>query len=142
MDEKIVKDSQGLAKELVNDCISRTAAIDEVINLWADKPFGRPALVEIKDCIEKLPSAQPYTDEEIQKMQDIEQAQLDKAYELGYQAGRAAQPERQKGEWIDYTEDGYVECPFCHSATNCDGNKDELHFCFSCGADMRGEQDE
>ena len=48
-----------------------------------------------------------------------------------------AQPERQKGEWIDYTEDGYVECPFCHNATNCDGNKDELHFCFSCGADMR-----
>ena len=47
------------------------------------------------------------------------------------------QPERQKGEWIDYTEDGYVECPFCHNATNCDGNKDELHFCFSCGADMR-----
>lgn len=54
----------------------------------------------------------------------------------------SAQPERKKGEWIDYTEDGYVECPFCHSATNCDGNKDELHFCFSCGADMRGEQNE
>lgn len=51
------------------------------------------------------------------------------------------EPERQKGEWIDCTEDGYVECPFCHSATNCDGNKDELHFCFSCGADMRGKQD-
>ena len=49
----------------------------------------------------------------------------------------SAQPERQGGEWIDYTEDGYVECPFCHSATNCDGNKDELHFCFSCGADLR-----
>ncbi len=48
------------------------------------------------------------------------------------------QPGWQKGEWIDYTEDGYVECPFCHSATNCDGNKEELHFCFSCGADMRG----
>ena len=29
------------------------------------------------------------------------------------------------GEWIDYTKDGYVECPYCHSATNCDGNKDE-----------------
>ena len=41
------------------DCISRQAAIDEVINLWADKPFGNPALVEIKDCIEKLPPAQP-----------------------------------------------------------------------------------
>ena len=52
------------------------------------------------------------------------------------------QPGRKKGEWIDYTDEGYVECPFCHSATNCDGNKDELHFCFSCGADLRGEQDE
>ena len=28
MAEKIVKDSQGLAKDLVNDCISRQAAID------------------------------------------------------------------------------------------------------------------
>lgn len=28
-----------------------------------------------------------YTDEEIQKMQDLEQAQLDKAYEIGYQIG-------------------------------------------------------
>ena len=46
---------------------------------------------------------------------------------------------RARGKWIDYTEDGYVECPFCHSATNCDGNKEELHFCFSCGAEMRGE---
>lgn len=54
----------------------------------------------------------------------------------------SAQPERKRGRWIDYTEDGYVECPFCHSATNCDGNKDELHFCFSCGADMRGENEQ
>ena len=40
------------------------------------------------------------------------------------------------GEWKDYTEDGYVECPYCHSATNCDGNADELHYCFSCGANL------
>ena len=50
--------------------------------------------------------------------------------------------ENVHGEWIDCTEDGYVECPFCHSATNCDGNKEELHFCFSCGAEMRGDKDE
>ena len=37
------------------------------------------AVIALKD----LSSAQPYTDEEIQKMQDIEQAQLDKAYEMG-----------------------------------------------------------
>lgn len=50
--------------------------------------------------------------------------------------------ERKTGKWIDYSDEGYVECPFCHSATNCDGNKDELHYCFSCGADMRGKTDE
>lgn len=54
----------------------------------------------------------------------------------------SAQPERKNGKWIDYSDEGYVECPFCHSATNCDGNKDELHFCFSCGADLRCEQDD
>lgn len=41
------------------DTIYRQAAIDEVINLWADKPFGNPTLVEIKGCIEALTSAQP-----------------------------------------------------------------------------------
>ena len=39
------------------DTISRQQAIDEVINLWADKPFGNPTLVEIKGCIEALPPA-------------------------------------------------------------------------------------
>ena len=53
-----------------------------------------------------------------------------------------AQPERKKGRWIDYTDEGYVECPFCHSATNCDDNKDELHFCFWCGARMNGGEEE
>ena len=52
----------------------------------------------------------------------------------------SAQSER-KGKWIDYSDEGYVECPFCHSATNCDGNKGGLHYCFSCGAELRGEQD-
>jgi len=50
--------------------------------------------------------------------------------------------EPKTGKWIDYSDEGYVECPFCHSATTCDGNKDELHFCFSCGADMRGDKHE
>jgi hypothetical protein len=66
---------------------------------------------------------------------------LAKTIENGLNDLPPAQPERMKGEWIDYTEDGYVECPFCHSATNCDGNKDELHFCFSCGADLKGEKE-
>lgn len=43
---------------MMSDLINRQDAIDEVINLWADKPFGNPTLVEIKDCIEALPSAE------------------------------------------------------------------------------------
>jgi hypothetical protein len=54
---------------------------------------------------------------------------------------KGSEPQREKGKWIiDYTDEGFVECPFCHSATNCDGNVSELHFCFSCGADMRTDE--
>lgn len=45
--------------------------------------------------------------------------------------------ERKTGKWINYLEDGFVECPFCHCATNCDGEISELHYCFNCGADMK-----
>lgn len=48
--------------------------------------------------------------------------------------------ERPQGEWIDYSNEGYVECPFCHEATNCNDNKEELHFCWNCGAAMGGEK--
>lgn len=51
---------------------------------------------------------------------------------------------RPTGEWIDHSEDGYAECPFCHEATNCDGNIGELHYCWNCGArlgaNVRGEE--
>ena len=44
---------------------------------------------------------------------------------------------RPKGKWIDNREYGYVECPFCHEATNCDGNIEKLHYCWNCGAELR-----
>ena len=45
--------------------------------------------------------------------------------------------ERPKGKWVDHSEDyGYAECPFCHELTTCDGNIDELHFCWNCGAKL------
>ena len=46
---------------------------------------------------------------------------------------------RKEGHWIDHRNEGYVECPFCGSCTNCEDNIDELHFCFNCGAKMKGE---
>ena len=42
--------------------------------------------------------------------------------------------DRNKGEWRDYSDEGYIECPFCGSATTCEDNKDELHYCWNCGA--------
>jgi len=49
----------------------------------------------------------------------------------------------RKGKWISYIDDGFVECPFCGSMTNCDSTEEmeTLHYCFNCGADMRGEEE-
>jgi hypothetical protein len=46
--------------------------------------------------------------------------------------------ERPQGEWLDYSEEyGYIECPFCGSATTCEDNIDELHYCWNCGAHLQ-----
>ena len=44
-----------------------------------------------------------------------------------------------KGKWKSHIDDGFVECPFCGSLTNCDSTEEmeTLHYCFNCGADMR-----
>ena len=48
--------------------------------------------------------------------------------------------QEKTGHWIDNSDEGYVECSNCGSATNCDGNIADLHFCFSCGAEMESEE--
>lgn len=50
--------------------------------------------------------------------------------------------ERPHGEWRDFSDDGYVECPFCEHATTCNDDIEELHFCFFCGADMRDKKED
>lgn len=55
--------------------------------------------LEVFGNSEQLPSAHQYTNDEIQKIQDLEQAQFNKMYELGKQT---AQPEPH--------EIGYSEC--------------------------------
>ena len=73
------------------DLIERQAAIDAMANtLWHypnecyrnlnEYEFAK-GLSELG--LKSVPSAQPYTEAEIQKMQDLEQAELDKAFELG-----------------------------------------------------------
>ena len=85
MAERIVKDSQGLAKDLVNDCISRTAAIDaldvgaeflrRVLDdadiVGAEREKYKWGLGLIESCIsdmKELPSAQPETAERTTEM--------------------------------------------------------------------------
>lgn len=69
--------------EPMADLIDRQAAID-LLKRWS----GGYSYIEYdtESAIyefERLPSAQPYTEAEIQKMQDLEQAELEKAFELG-----------------------------------------------------------
>lgn len=51
------------------------------------------------------------------------------------------EPERKKGKWINHQNDGYVDCPFCGALTTCSDGIEDLHFCFSCGAELEGEQE-
>ena len=63
------------------DTIYRQAAIDNVLDLHADH---RVSWVDaVIDALETLPSVLPYTDEEIQKIQELEQAEIQKAFQLG-----------------------------------------------------------
>ena len=76
--------------EPCENTVSRQAAIDameESKRIYVDR---RVIIGKMQDIVNNLPSAQPYTEEEIQAMQDLEQAQLDKAYELGWKEGREA----------------------------------------------------
>ena len=121
----------------MDDCISRQAALDAVINLWADKPFGNPALVEIKDCIEALPSAQPERKKPVFKTGES-------VYHVSYADGTGG---FEKNKWADWT------CPDCgwfvgEQYIPRRHNQQKCNYCAKCGcaidwsdADMRGEQD-
>lgn len=80
---------QALEQQPCEDCISRQAAINslgECPMVWTDSDAEITAERDWKDTVKmlkRLPSVTPkFTDAEIQKMQEMEQAQLDKAYEL------------------------------------------------------------
>lgn len=69
----------------MSDLIERQAAIDALDNIQIPRnaswyPYYQQALT----AVSKLPSVHPtYTDAEIQKMQDMEQAEIEKAFDLG-----------------------------------------------------------
>lgn len=61
----------------------------------------------------------------------------------------SAEPERTKGEWIEYPDclqydgayaDDQIVCSVCHHVFSIlDNCTEEFDFCPYCGADMRGE---
>lgn len=137
----------------VGEFISRQAAlvaVKDALMAWSYMPEWRDE--EILEAIAELPSAQPTSS----KMEQVptrcnlidRQAAIEKILgqppEPHYPSWYAEQIRElppavpKTGKWIDHRDEGYVECPFCRSATNCDGNIDELHYCFSCGAKMEG----
>lgn len=50
----------------------------------------------------------------------------------------SAQPERKKGEWIEYIPE-HGKCPFCGNQVDLLGGKAN-NFCGECGADLRGAE--
>lgn len=62
---------------------------------------------------------------------------------------KPAEPERKKGEWVEYPDclryegayaDDQIVCSECHHVFSIlDNCTEEFDFCPKCGADMRGE---
>lgn len=76
--EAVKKAIKALEQEPCDDAISRQAAIDACLSGW-NKDYK-----EIVEEIRTLPPVTPqYTEAEIQKMQELEFAEIQKAYEIG-----------------------------------------------------------
>ena len=124
----------------MDDLISRQAAMSLAKDICVPTKDGsiyRHRCID-PDAIRELPSAQPtYTDEELQKMQELESAEIEKAYQLGYGEGKKdAQPERKTGRWIEAGHDDpcYYKCNQCGRLSD-----DKHNFCPNCGARMEEE---
>ena len=76
------------------DAISRQAVLMEIDKYLCGVPFEEKGIDEV---IKDLPPVKPqYTDAEIQKMQDLEFAEIQKAYEIGKEEGSSENPNK----WI------------------------------------------
>lgn len=108
--------------EPMDDLISRQAAIEAVCEdgtMFERQGQYSMTMAERKqrdtDILDALPSAQPFTSEQIQIMQELEAAQLEKAYELGKADrpkwiplnAKGREPE-DNGEYLLQLSDGFI----------------------------------
>ena len=70
----------------MKDLIERQTAIDAINGVLVEDDACK---VWFRLALQNLPPAQPYTDAEIKKMQNLEQVQFDKIRESAYQEGKA-----------------------------------------------------
>lgn len=130
---------EALQQEPCEDVISRAEVLSHAKTEWGnghEQPFD---YVEV-DVIKQLPPVTPqYTEAEIQRMQELEQAGIQKAYELG-------KAEQQKmGHWITVDKGLKVtsfKCSECGRTVRDDTGYDvtkDYPYCH-CGAKMQEVQ--
>lgn len=122
------------------DAISRLEVLDEInrIGIKAFETYNDYS--ELFDFVDCLPPVTPqHTDVEIQKMQDLEQAEIQKAYELGKTEGqktghwmiKRTSPTKLYGENIrEY------ECSICYREIRCTESQLVNYPYCHCGAKM------
>ncbi len=112
-----------LEQQPSDDAISRQAVLEPYRILDDSDTI---CIRVLRKNVEQLPSVTPqYTDDEIQKMQEMEQAEIQKAYELG---------KPKTGHWIRVTDNaGHLvwECDKCSWQQRYNTN-----FCPDCGCRM------
>lgn len=127
-------------QEPCEDCISRQAVLDYAKDTCLDLDKYEDTEI-FCDEIKAMPSAKPkYTDEEIDKIQAMEQAYVDKMVELAVEESK-----RPKGKWIFHKpfDDEHkncnecIECNQCHTWLGYDCYA-KTSYCPNCGAEMSG----
>ena len=130
------------------DLIDRQQAIDAIVNCTncGDEKILREyvamhnldnmwsgGILEALDAVKDLPSPQPYTAEEIQKVQELVAVQIEKAYELGRES---VQP---TGTWLIHKWGDDAQCSNCGRSFKDVYDMDNYdQYCRHCGTHMKG----
>lgn len=155
LDMAIAALDQEPTAEYSSDVVSRQAAIEAICEdgtMFERQGQYSITMAERKqrdtDILDALPSAQPFTAEQIQTMQELESAQVEKAYELG-------KADRPTGHWIENAQEYYeminekgggvdentpyftddIACSECLAKFSVIDNETErFDFCPNCGS--------